>query len=246
MRKAHLALQRLIFAGVIVAALTLADAAAADGGAWQEAKITVFVSHTGEDPVGLLFVQHLKTALTQSSSVALAATGDLADTALFVTTMEPDATRSGRLTTAGWTLVILRDVNVYVGSGLRFCERDQSQKAATGLVAYVESLIASRATELPRSAARLRYEADWNEEVDRAAETLPIDTCGVKVQTAFREQMGTFLRLSVAAGLKLDVREVIKSVSANLAADDDFARKIRDQAARLGTCQAELAAIKKK
>jgi len=237
---------RLALAGAIIAVLLLTGVSIGAVPPRQDDRISVFVSHTGEDAAGLLFVQHVKAALTQSSSVVLAATGDLADTVLFVTTMEPDATRSGRLTTAGWTLVILRDVNVYVASGLRFCEREQSQKAATGLVAYVESLIASRATDLPRSAARLRYEADWNEEVDRAAETLPIDTCGVKVQTAFREQMGTYLRLSVAAGLKLDVREVIKSVSANLAADDDFARKIRDQAARLGACQAELAAIKKK
>jgi hypothetical protein len=246
MKTVHPVWNRLAFAGATVAALSLADPATASVSAGQQAKITVFVSHTGEDAAGLLFVQHVRTAVKQSSSVALAETGDAADMALFVSTMEPDVTKSGRLTTAGWTLVILKDVNVYVGSGLRFCERDQSQKAAEGLVAYVESLVKSRVAEVPGSAARLRYEADWNDEVDRMAETLPIDSCGIKVQTAFREQMGTYLRLSTAAGLRLDVRQVIKSVAANFGTDDDFARKIRDQAVKLGQCQAELAALKKK
>jgi pyrimidine deaminase RibD-like protein len=246
MRLAHCAWYHLAVAGVFVAALTLSGAATVGVPAGQEVKVTVFVSHTGEDAAGLLFVKHLKAALAHSSSVALAETGDGADTALFLTTMEPDATQSGRLTTAGWTLVILKDVNVYLGSGLRFCERDQSQKAAEGLAAHVESLIKSRETQVPGSAARARYENDWNEAVERTAETLPVDSCGIKVQTAFREQMGTYLRLSTAMGLGLDVREVIKSVVANLGTDDDFARKIRDQAIRLGQCQAELAALKKK
>jgi hypothetical protein len=245
MTTAHRASNRLAFAGVIIAALFLPGPAAVTVPPGQEARIPIFVSHTGEDPVGLLFVQHVRAALKQSSSASLAETGDEADMALFVSTMDPDAVKPGRLTTAGWTLVILKDVNVYVGSGLRFCERDLSQKAAEGLVAFIESLIKSRKTEVPGSAEWRRFETEWKEEVERTAETIPIESCGVKVQTAFREQMGTYFRLSTALGLRLDVREVSKSVAANFATDDEFARKMREQAVKLGQCQAELAAIKR-
>ena len=114
------------------------------------------------------------------------------------------------------------------------------------MAARVEALLKARAPGLAGSLERKRYEAEWADAVDEAAETLPEDSCGVKSRAAFREQMDTYLRLSAATNQRLDIREVIKSVAANFSTDEEFARKLQAQAAKLAQCQAELAALKKK
>ena len=108
------------------------------------------------------------------------------------------------------------DVTAYVGSGLLLCDQERMEKAGDEVAARVEALLKARAPGLAGSLERRRYEAEWADAVDEAAETLPEDSCGVKSRAAFREQMDTYLRLSAATNQRLDVREVIKSVGGEL------------------------------
>ncbi len=150
------------------------------------------------------------------------------------------------MTTAAWTVLVPGDVKAYIGSGLLLCDQERMEKAGDEVAARVEALLKARAPGLAGSLERKRHEAEWADAVDEVAETLPEDSCGVKSRAAFREQMDTYLRLSAATNQRLDVREVIKSVAANFSTDEEFARKLQAQAAKLAQCQAELAALKKK
>jgi hypothetical protein len=238
-RARHLALGCLVLAVFVVAAR-----ATAAGQPGQAGRIPILVSHTGEDPVGQLFVENVRGALKQAPSCAYTEKADEADVILLISTLDPDADKPGRVTTAGWSLVIGKDVKVYLGSGLRLCDKERAQKSAAELAGRVESLLKSRMGQ-PGYVDRATYEANWDREVDRVAETLPVDSCGVKARSAFKEQMDTYYRLSMVASLHLDVRDVIRSVSANFTPEGDFAGKIQAQVAALTQCQADLAALKK-
>jgi hypothetical protein len=209
-------------------------------------KIAVFVSHSGQDEVGLVLLEKIKEALNRSPSTSYTAASDDADVVLYVSTLNPDADKPAVVTTAGWSLVLVNEaVKMYLGSGLRLCDRDRAQKTADELVARVDALLKGRQVQLPSSSEWRRYMADWTAEVEKTAETIPEDACGMKARTAFREQMSTYLRLSNVAGLRLNVRDVIGSVVANYTTEGEFARKLQGQATSLAQCQAELAALKK-
>jgi len=160
--------------------------------------------------------------------------------------MNPDAARPGTVTTAGWTLLLMKEATkAYIGGGLRMCDPASLQKSATELVAYIEGLIKARSIEIPTSPEREAFEAAWNEAVERAAEKLPEDSFGVRARAAFREQMRTYLQWATAASLKPDVQEAIAAAMPNFATDDEFAKKLQAQASKLNQCQAEVAALKK-
>lgn len=237
-------------------AALIAAAFSAAAGSWgrvvttfspdREGRTPVFVAHSGEDSVGAQYIEQVKIAVGRSSFLSPSVSGDDADVVLFVSTLDPDLVVRGRLTAAAWTLAILKDVRVYVGSGLRLCARDGIEKSAEALVTHVESLLKRRQTELPSLADHQRYISEWNQEVERVAMTLPVDVCGIKVRTAFREQLRVYLRLSDLGNLKLEVQDITKSVVANFTTEEEFARKIQAQTSKLAQCQADLAAIKKR
>jgi hypothetical protein len=213
----------------------------------QAPKVPVFVSHSGEDEVGVLYVGRVKDALKRSSSLTLSETADDADVALVLSTMNPDAAKPPVVTTAGWTATILKGaMKVYLSGGLRLCDRERLDKGAAELVASIEKLLDAHKVELPSSIEARRLETEWNDAVQRVAETLPEESCGVRTRTAFLEQMHTYLEWSTAANLKMNVQEVLKSVAENYTTDAEFAKKLQSQAAKLAQCQADLAALKKK
>jgi hypothetical protein len=212
----------------------------------QEPRLAVFVSHSGADEVGAHFSKTVGEALGRSSVAAIATAVDQAHIVLAISTLDPNPAKPGVVTAASWTLLVPGDVKAYLGSGIVLCDQERLQKGAIEVAERVVSLLRSRGPSAPGSAARQQYEAQWNDAVDEVAETIPEDACGIKARTAFREQLDTYLRLSLAASLKLDVREVIKSVASNYSTEDEFGRRLQAQAARLAQCQAELAALKKK
>jgi hypothetical protein len=236
--------RHLALGGVLLAACSAPCRAAAISPG-QEDKIAIFVSHNGKDAVGALFADELKGALKRSSSASPSEAAADADVALFLTTLDPDAVAPGRLATVAWSLVIVKEVKVYVGSGLRLCDRERARQSAGELAAQVEQLLNGRRSEVPGSAERKRYESEWNREVEAVADTLPEDSCGIKSRTAFREQLGTYLTLSTLANMKLDVHDVIKSVAANFTIEGEFGARMQAQASKLAQCQAELAVLKK-
>lgn len=210
-------------------------------------KAPVYVSHTGNDPIGVALVASLKDSLKRSAALALTEVRDEADVVLFVSTLDPDAAiKPGVVTTAGWSLVVMNEVKAYVGSGLRMTDRERSPKTADDLVAYVAQLVGERRTQLPTSVDRKHYEDAWHQETERVAETIPEDACGVKARLSFEEQMETYLRLSTLGNLKLDPAQIAKGIAVNLSMDEGIAGKLQAQASRLSQCQAELAALKKK
>jgi hypothetical protein len=207
----------------------------------------IYVSYTGNDAIGVVLVEGLKDALKRAATLSPTEVRDEADAVLFVSTLDPDAaTKPGIVTAAGWSLAIMNEAKVYVGSGLRLTDRERSRKTADDLVAHVAQLLGERKAQLPTSVDRKHYEDAWNEETARVAETIPDDACGVKARLVFEEQMETYLRLSTLANLRLDPREMAKGVAVNLAMDEGLAAKLRTQAAKLSQCQADLAALKKK
>jgi hypothetical protein len=231
---------------VLIALSCVAAASSAAGQVPSAGRLAVFVSHSGTDDLGLSFSNSVKGALKRSLTFAPSATVDEADVVIAISTLNPNPAKPGVVTAAAWTLLVPGDVKAYIGSGLVLCDQERLEKAGDEVAARVDALLKARAPGLAGSLERKRHEAEWADAVDEVAETLPEDSCGVKARTAFREQMGTYLRLSAATNQRLDVREVIKSVAANFSTDEEFARKLQAQAAKLAQCQAELAALKKK
>jgi hypothetical protein len=234
------------FSLVLIGLSWVAAASSPAGQGPSAGRLAVFVSHSGTDDLGLSFSNSVKGALNRSTTLASTATVDEADLVIAISTLNPNPAKSGVLTTAAWTVLVPGDVKAYVGSGLLLCDPERLAKAGDEVAARVEALLKARAPGLAGSPERKRHEAEWADAVDEVAETLPEDSCGVKARAAFREQMDTYLRLSAATNQRLDVREVIKSVAANFSTDEEFARKLQAQGARLAQCQAELAALKKK
>jgi hypothetical protein len=234
------------FCLVLIVLSCVAAASPATGQVPSPVRLAVFVSHSGTDDLGLSFSNSVKGALRRSSTLAVGTTVDEADVVLAISTLNPNPAKPGVVTTAGWTVLVPGDVKAYIGSGLLLCDQERLDKASDEVTARVEALLKARAPGLAGSIDRKRYEAEWADAVDDVAETLPEDSCGVKSRAAFREQLDTYLRLSAATNQRLDVREVIKSVAANFSTDEEFARKIQAQAAKLAQCQADLAALRKK
>jgi hypothetical protein len=130
---------------------------------------------------------------------------------LFVSTLDPNRDKPGLMTTAAWTLVYLRDTTkVYISSGLRLTDAVRVSKTATELVAHIDGLLKARRAELPGSVEWQQYITKWNEAVDRVAETLPDDACGVRARAAFREDLRVCLRWSMAANLMFNVEDIIE------------------------------------
>jgi len=209
-------------------------------------KIPVFVSHTGQDAVGVSLVEGLEDALRRASSTALAASADDADVVLLVSTMNPDAAKPGTVTTAGWTLLLMKEATeAYIGGGLRMCDPGSVPKTAAELITHVEGLLKARSAEIPSTAEFEKAEAAWDEAVGQAAHTLPDETCGVKIKAAFIEQMQTYFKWATAASLVPDVRQAITAGLSYFSVDQGLAKKSQAQAAQLSQCQAEVLALKK-
>ena len=211
-----------------------------------EPKLRVFVSHAGEDPLGLSLARAIADQLSRSTTASSTVNRDDADVVLFVTTLDPDAAKPGAVTIAGWSLVYLKGVvAVYIGSGLRVSDRERAPKTAAEMAAYVDALLKARRAELPGSADWEQYVSHWNDAVDRAAELLPEEACGIKARSAFREEFRVMLRWSMAANLRIDVDDAIKSAAADYVTDEEFVKKLQGQTARLAQCQSDLAALKR-
>jgi hypothetical protein len=240
----HRIAEAVVAAGAQLVALLLS--AAVTAAAPADPKTPIYVSHTGTDAVGASFVEGMKAALTRAPTATLAASADDADVVLLVTTMNPDAAKPGTVTAAGWTLLLMKEgTRAYVGGGLRLCDPGNLQKSAGDLVAYVEGLLKARSAELPSSPEREKLESAWNDAVEQAAAKLPEESCGVRVRAAFREQMRTYLLWTTAGSLKADPQEAVAAATAYFTPDEEFAKKVRSAADKLGQCQAELAALKK-
>ena len=211
-----------------------------------EPKLRVFVSHAGQDALGLSLVQAIADQLSRSAAASSTANRDDADVVLFVSTLDPDAGTPGVVTIAGWSLVYVRGVAaIYIGSGLRVSDRERMPKTAADLAAYVDGLLKARRAELPGSAEWEQYGNHWNEAVEQAAETLPEDACGIKARSAFREELRVALRWSMAANVRLNVDDAIKSAAADYVTDEEFVKKLQSQTSKLAQCQSDLAALKR-
>jgi hypothetical protein len=236
----YLAVSSLLFAGLLMSSpVSVAGPA--------EPKLRVFVSHTGADAVGVSLVRAIRDEVGRSDMLADAVGQDDAEIVLIVSTLDPNPTKPGLMTTASWTLVYMKDATkVYVGSGLRLTDQERVVRSAEELVAYVAGLLKARRAELPGSAEWEQYAKRWNETVERVAETLPEDAGGIKARAAFHQEMRVTLRWSVAAGLMLDAEQAAKSAAADYVTDEEFVKKVQSQAAKLAQCQSDLAALKKK
>jgi hypothetical protein len=209
-------------------------------------KVTVFVAHAGEDTLGVSLVGELTSALGRSDTSSVTSNRDEAEVVLFVSTLNPEPSKPGVLTTAAWSLVYVKNqIKVYLGSGLRLTDQGRLARTAAEMAASCDELIRVRRHELPGSVEWKEYESNWKDEVDRFAETLPDDACGVRVRMAVKEELRVILRWSMAAGLKFDVHEIIKSVMADYPTDEEFLKKLQSQTTKLAQCQTELAAVKK-
>jgi|WetSurMetagenome_2_1015567.scaffolds.fasta_scaffold25244_5 hypothetical protein len=240
-------------AGLLVVFL-LPVRAAAQGAAAQRpaaqasaaSKTALYLSHTGQDAVGLALVEGLKDAVRRASSTSLASSADAAEVVLMVSTLNPDAAKPGTVTTASWTLVVMKEATkAYLAGGLRMCDPGSIQKTAADLVTHIEGVLKSRAADIPASAEYDKVEAGWDEAVEAAAAKLPLDTCGVRVRDAFLEQMQVYFKWARAASLTPDVQQAVTAGLSYFNADDSLAKRIQLQNEKLNQCQAELAAVKK-
>jgi hypothetical protein len=240
----HRSSAQLVGATVLLATMLAASTSAAQAAAGH--KTPVFVSHSGQDAVGVSLIEQIKDGFRRAPSTLLAASVDDADVVLLVSTMNPDAGKPATVTTAGWTLLLMKEATkAYIGGGLRMADSGSAQKTAMDLVTYVEGLLKARAAEIPSSPEYKKVEAAWNEAVERAAEKLPDELAGVKVKAAFREQLRTYLQWATAASLTPDIQQAVTAGLSYFAADDGFSKKLQAQAVRLSACEAELAAAKK-
>jgi hypothetical protein len=240
----HRSSAQLVCAAALLGTSFAASATAAQAPAGH--KTPVFVSHSGQDAAGASLVEAVKDALRRAPSTLLAASVDDADVVLMVSTMNPDTAKPGMVTTAGWTLLLMKEATkAYIGGGLRMADSGSLQKTATDLVTYVEGLLKARSAEIPSSPEYEKVESAWNDAVERAAEKLPEEMAGIKVKAAFREQLHTYLQWATAASLTPDIQQAIAAGLSYFAADDNFSKKIQAQAVRLSACEAELATLKK-
>jgi hypothetical protein len=218
----------------------------APAGQAQGSKVQIVVSHTGQDAVGVSLVGAIKEAFTRAPSVSLVAVGEEAEVVLLVTTMNPEPGKPGTVTTAAWTVLLLKDATrAYLGGGLRMCDPGSVPKAASELVAHIVGILVGRSAEIPSSAEFGKVEAAWDEAVEAAAAKLPLETCGVRVRDAFLEQMQVYFKWTRAASLTPDVQQAVAAGLSYFTVDDSLGRKIQAQSEQLSQCRAELAALKK-
>jgi len=244
----------VVLAAVVLHAAVLFPASAtarqaspqAPAGQAPGAKVPVVVSHTGQDAVGVSLVGAIKEAFKRAPSVSLVAAGAEAEVVLLVTTMNPEPGKPGTVTTAAWTVLLLKDATrAYLGGGLRMCDPGNVPKAASELVAHIEGILVGRSAEIPSSAEFGKVEAAWDEAVEAAAAKLPLETCGVKVRDAFLEQMQVYFKWTRAASLTPDVQQAVAAGLSYFTVDDSLGKKIQAQSEQLSQCRAELAALKK-
>jgi hypothetical protein len=218
----------------------------ATAGQSPRSKIPMVVSHTGQDDVGISLVAAIKEAIRRAPSASLVATADDAEVVLLVTTMNPDPAKPGTVTTASWTLLLMKEATrAYIGGGLRMCDPGSVPKAAAELMAHIEGMLMARSAEIPSSSEFEKAETAWAEAVEAAAEKLPLERCGVKVRDAFLEQMQVYFKWSRAASLTPDVQQAVAAGLSYFSVDDSLGKKIQAQSEQLSQCQAELAALKK-
>ncbi len=226
--------------------LALASQAPTTTTAPPDEKVTVFVARSGDDAVGTSLAQEITSAMAKSSVSSPIADRGEAQAELFISTLNPDPAKPGIVTTVAWTLVYSKDsLRVYLGSGLRFTDRERVAKTAAEMVAYADELLKARRGELPGSSEWRNYATAWNEEVNKVADTLPEDACGVRVRDAFKEEMRAVLRWSIASNTKFDVQKIIRTAMVDYTTDEEFVKKLESQTAKLAQCQSELAAVKK-
>lgn len=106
--------------------------------------ISVFVDHTGEDPVGQSVTFQLREALSRSQLYPLAATREEALLVVFLVSMDQEACGVKQVSTViAFSIITNNAARSHLYTGIQMAGRDVADRAAQSILATIDNAVAT-------------------------------------------------------------------------------------------------------